>query len=283
MADSNVQVTEGTGKLIDTRTNVAGDHRQVTVIGDPSTNDGVAVVRFADPASDDAGVVVREVNSSAMVAAIGGIAISDITRVDRVHNLVDGTISTFTARPDINRVHNIVDGTISTVASVTDVAGFSARPDINRVHNLVDGTISTVASVTSLGGTIAVVQVSNAGDSVYYTKTYSTSSGSVVGSYPSGKTVAGPDAGDKIKVFAISVTTTAQEHMVVTFNNGAESTPTEYWRYALQAPAAGIAGANLAVTPPGYLFATGVGSTLGINVDSDSLVHYSVSYFVESE
>ena len=325
MADDNIQITEGTGKLVDTRTDAAGDHRQVVVFGHPSATDSVAEVLGKDPDSDTEGVVVRDVNTSAVVAGLESVrvrsivdgtistlgAVSEVTRVNRVHNLVDGTISTFTARPDINRVHNVVDGTISTVVSVTDiagisarpdvnrvhnvvdgtistvtsvtdVAGFSARPDINRVHNLVDGTITTVAAVTGITNTVAVVQVSAAGDSLFSEKTYSSVADSVVGSYPSGKTVVGPDAGDKIKVFALSVTTTAQEHMIVKFTNGADATPAEYWHYGMQAPAQGIAGANLAVSPPAYLFATAVNTTLAIEVDSASLVHYSVSYFVES-
>jgi hypothetical protein len=45
MADSTVAVTEGAGANIDTRTEATnGNHRQVIVIGDPSTNAGVAPV-----------------------------------------------------------------------------------------------------------------------------------------------------------------------------------------------------------------------------------------------
>lgn len=45
MADSNVTVTAGVGTSIDTRTEATnGHHRQVVVLGDPSTNAGVAPV-----------------------------------------------------------------------------------------------------------------------------------------------------------------------------------------------------------------------------------------------
>lgn len=45
MADSNVDITAGTGTSIDTRTEgTNGHHRQVIVIGDPATNAGVAPV-----------------------------------------------------------------------------------------------------------------------------------------------------------------------------------------------------------------------------------------------
>ena len=68
-------------------------------------------------------------------------------------------------------------------------------------------------------------------------------------------------------------------HTIAKFTDGAGN---EKWRYALQAQSAGIAGANLAVTPPAYLFATGVGNTLCLITDSGSLIHYSISYFKES-
>jgi len=45
MADSNVEITQGSGTEIDTRTEADNSqHRQVVVIGDPSTTDGVAPV-----------------------------------------------------------------------------------------------------------------------------------------------------------------------------------------------------------------------------------------------
>lgn len=48
MADSTVAVTEGAGANIDTRTeSTNGNHRQVVVLGDPSTNAGVAPVDAA--------------------------------------------------------------------------------------------------------------------------------------------------------------------------------------------------------------------------------------------
>ncbi len=45
MANSKVVITEGTGTNIDTRTTTTdGDHRQVVVLGDPSTDAGIAAV-----------------------------------------------------------------------------------------------------------------------------------------------------------------------------------------------------------------------------------------------
>lgn len=45
MADSNVEITEGSGISIDTRTeSTNGNHRQVVVLGSPTANAGVAEV-----------------------------------------------------------------------------------------------------------------------------------------------------------------------------------------------------------------------------------------------
>ena len=168
-----------------------------------------------------------------------------------------------------------------------------------QVQNLTSGTVA----ISAKDGTMAVyfsqsspavnVQKFNGNDvvtpnagipavNVYSTANIFTVSGSVSGSYPSGKTIISPSANASFKVFAYSFTTTAQAHMVVTVENGAASSPTEFWRVALQAPAAGIAGANLSVQPPGYLFATGTSVTLAIKRDADSLLHYSISYIKES-
>jgi len=254
MADSNISITAGSGTTVDTRT-VGSEHRQVVVIGDPDTNANVADIQNEDPGSSSTaqGMVVRLAGSATVVGLQGTTARPFLMNTDgaiKVYDVVNGTISTITR---VDRVFNIVDGTIS----------IGNRPDIQRVHNVIDGTM-IVRDVNST----AVLPVTAS----------STSSAVSV----SGGTVISPVVGSVIKVFAFSLTTTAQVHLAARFTNGAGTGPTEFWRVALQAPSAGIAGANLAVTPPGYLWATAAGSTLSLVLDSASLVHYSVAYFRES-
>ena len=58
MADSSVAITAGSGTNIDTRTeSVAGDHRQVVVLGDPSQGPQVANV------STDGSLQVEDTNA----------------------------------------------------------------------------------------------------------------------------------------------------------------------------------------------------------------------------
>lgn len=77
MADSQIAVTEGSGKNVDTRTNASGDHRQVIVIGNPTATDSVAEVQATDPSSNALGLVVRDVNGSAIVAKLNsGVSVT---------------------------------------------------------------------------------------------------------------------------------------------------------------------------------------------------------------
>ena len=72
--------------------------------------------------------------------------------------------------------------------------------------------------------------------------------------------------------------------MTARFTNGAGTGPTEFWRplvTSVQTSSAPI-GANLMASPPSYIFATGVSTTLALLRDADTLTHYSVSYVKES-
>lgn len=276
MADSNIAVTEGSGKNVDTRTNDAGDHRQVIIPGHPTATNSIAETLGKDPESNTEGLVVRDVNTSAIVAGLEAV---------RVRNVIDGTLTTVDTVNFVTRVRNLVDGTISTVSAVTNITNSIAVHILstNGTIAVQNATLGTV-SISAKDGTMAVYF--SPSKPVVLTEQHSTANiftvtGSVTGSYPSGKTLVSPSANASFKVFAIQLTTTAQVANVVQLHNGGE-TETEFWRYALQAPTQGISGANISVTPPGYLFATGTSTTLAIQADAGSLIHYSISYRKES-
>jgi len=83
MADSNVDITQGSGTSIDTRTeSTNGNHRQVVVLGDPATNAGVAPVDATAGLKVDLGadndVVVTNAGTFAVQAdntKVGGTSI----------------------------------------------------------------------------------------------------------------------------------------------------------------------------------------------------------------
>lgn len=204
--------------------------------------------------------------------------LTTITGIDRVRNVVDGTISLISMA---QRVNNVVDGTLSMVQRINNVVDgtLSLVSMVQRVNNLVNGTVSIqfagVAPVTPNSGIPAV--------NIYSTTNIFTVAGSVSGNYPSGFTLVAPSANASFKVFAFSLQTTGIVSCVARFTNGG-GTPTEFFRGLVTAnqTASAPIGANLAVQPPGFLFATGTSTTLALLRDSDTLVHYSVSYIKES-
>lgn len=167
--------------------------------------------------------------------------------------------------------------------------------NLGKVDGTVQVILDTRSSISGIQSSISVHLLSTAGslavkiDPGYNVVNTSstiiipiTTAGSTAGVSVSGTTIAGPTSSRVLKIYAFSLTTTAQTSLTAKFTNGAGTSPTLYYEMALQAPAQGISGANMAVTPPGYLFATASGGTLSLLLDSASKVHYMVSYFEES-
>ena len=275
MADSLVRITEGSGLNIDTRTESTNTHhRQVVVLGDPSSNNAVAEVRATDPDSNSEGIVVRDVHGSLIAARLGSTIATYIHSTAGTLSIKanDGTFAVYfsPSEPTIKGITNTigvyVHSTAGTIAIGAKDGTFAvyfnpANPKVSIGSDIVAVNAQHTASIAAAGGTV---------------------SGSTSVVSVSGQTIISPEASRSIKVYAIGITTTAQVHLTARFTNGAGTSPTEYWRYALQAPSQGIAGANLSVTPPGYLFATAANTTLSLLLDSASLVHYSVAYFKEA-
>lgn len=270
MAD-NVNVTEGVGKTI------GGDDISSVVYQRVKLIHGADGVNDGDSASSNPFPVT----------------------VNRVTSLVDGTVSVGT----INRVNNVVDGTLSTVTRVTNVID-GTLSNVYRVHNLIAGTVtvtgitaSAAVHILSTNGTMGVNVGTVAGSvAVYFsparpvvladsqhTAGIFTVTGSTSGGTTSGVTLVAPSANYNFKVFAYSLQSTAIASSAWRFTNGGGS-ETEFWRPLVTAveTTSTPKGANLAVQPPGFLFATGVSTTLALKSDTGSLVHYSVSYIKES-
>lgn len=85
---------------------------------------------------------------------------------------------------------------------------------------------------------------------------------------------------NKLKIFAFSLSTTSSTAVTCIFQSGASGT--ELWRVLLQAPSSVSTGANLAVTPPAYLFATAAATLLNLNLSSGQTIHWSCSYYDEA-
>ena len=284
MADTRLSILNADGQtaFIDIqRESTNSDGRQVIVVGDPDTNANVADVLNEDPGSSSTlqGLVVRLAGSATIVGLQGTTARPFLMNTDgaiKIYDVVTGTINTVTG---VDRVRNVVDGTLTTVTG------------IDRVRVLVDGTLTTLTGITnsisvhviSTGGTLGMkldpgYNVVNISSTILLPSTVSSTTSAVS---VSGATLLSPIAGINRKIYAYSIQTTGIVSLATRFTNGAGTSPTEFWRPLVTA-ASTPSGANLAVTPPGYLFATGSNTTLALVLDSATLTHYSVSYFNES-
>ena len=149
------------------------------------------------------------------------------------------------------------------------------------------GQSSTLSVEFDPGHTLGKVEQGSGGTSAWLTNAQHTASiftvsGTYEGVSDLGVTLCAPSASYNFKVFAYSLQTTGQVSTVCRFTNGAGSA-TELWRGIVTASGVtGVQGANLAVSPPGYLFATGTNVTLALHTGNASLFHYSVSYIKES-
>lgn len=99
MADTAIAITAGSGTNVDTRTEATnGNHRQVIVIGDPSTNAAVAAVTDGAPSASDYALVVgihpdsQNANGQATMANSAPVAIASDDPVAVSLALIDDAI-----------------------------------------------------------------------------------------------------------------------------------------------------------------------------------------------
>lgn len=138
--------------------------------------------------------------------------------------------------------------------------------------NIIVGQAGVAADVGATGATVQrVVIANNAGRTL-------TSAGGSASSSGNNTLVAAGSA--RLKVHAFSLSTTSTTAVTCIFQSGAGGT--ELWRCVLQAPTSVSTGANLAVTPPAWLFATASATLLNLNLSGAITVHWSVSYCDEA-
>ena len=138
----------------------------------------------------------------------------------------------------------------------TDILKFQAQELFNRIFDPDDNTIA----VNDLIG-----------------KTLQ-SAGGVVSS--SGNNTLIGAGTNKLKVYAFSLSIISTTAVTCIFQSGAGGT--ELWRVRLQTPTDVAGGANLAISPPAWLFATANATLLNLNLSAAVSVHWSVSYFDEA-
>lgn len=160
MADSNVDVTAGTGTSIDTRTEATnGHHRQVVVLGDPSTNAGVAPVDATNGLSVD--VKASALPTGAATSAKQDTIIGHLDGVEGLLTTIDsdtGTIATEVAGllTDTELRATPVPISVATIPShaVTNAGTFATQVDGAALTSLqlIDDAVYTDGSGTVTKG-----------------------------------------------------------------------------------------------------------------------------------
>lgn len=171
MADTSVEITSGTGTNIDTRTEATnGNHRQVVVVGDPSTNAGVAPVDATAGLKVDLGA-----DNDVTVAGVATAAKQDtiIGHVDGVETLL-GTIDADTSNisTKIDTVAGAVSGTEMQVDVVAALpAGTNNIGDVDVFSNTAkDGSGTRYQPLVDTDGHLQVDVLSGGGSGTQYTE-----------------------------------------------------------------------------------------------------------------
>ncbi len=167
---------------------------------------------------------------------------------------------------------------VDTVSSVSIVSA----PAFALNSGVVGATTQRVVHAADVGTSINIVAQGLAFLNVAHTAGIFTVSGST--STSGNNTIVAGSANYNFKVFAYSIQSTGICSIVPRFTSGASGGGTDFWRPLITPVSASATswGANLAVSAPSYIFATGTSTTLSLYLDTGSLVHYSVSYIKET-
>src|SRR3990167_3856409 len=186
-----------------------------------------------------------------------------------------------------------VDGTVTaaqaTAANLncTEASASAIKTAVQLIDDMISGTEAQVDIVAALpAGTNAIGKLAansgvDIGDvdvtSLSHGKTILSAGGQASSSGNNTLVAAGTN---KLKVFAFSLSTVSTTAVTCIFQTGAGGAT--LWRVVLQTPASVAGGANLAVSPPAWLFATASATLLNLNLSAAVAVEWSVSYVDEA-
>jgi hypothetical protein len=162
MADTAVAITAGTGTNIDTRTEATnGNHRQVVVLGDPSTNAGVAPVDATN------GLSVNVTNASLTVASHAvtnaGTFATQVTSIAAGDNNI-GNVDIVTLPALAAGTNNIGDVDVLTINGVAPAFGDGVKGATVLRTTLATDSAGIIATGTQGSPSAAYVSTVAAGD-----------------------------------------------------------------------------------------------------------------------
>ena len=208
-------------------------------------------VRVHQSTAADLNVTVAGYSTTVQVSSVAGAVIMRSSAADAIITVKNSTIGELLASVQQNST------VWQTQAKIQDSSGVS--PNI----------VGTRPSTGAQG--IAIRTILNDLQSTAF---------STIGNGSTSSTIVSSVAGQRVKVYAYSITSTVQAVNTLTF---ASSLANPIWHIAMQAFSSGISGANLAVTPPAWLFATAAAEPLVFKVTGTTgSYHLSFSWFTEA-
>lgn len=198
MADSNVDITAGSGTSIDTRTEATnGNHRQVIVIGDPSTNAGVA------PVDATAGLKVNlGADNDITLATLPDTSAGDLAAINTA---VSGTLTVSgTVTANLGATDNAVLDAIQAATEASQTA-LEIIDDWDETNRAAVNLIASQAGITGGAGAVAAntprVTLASDDPAVALLGTIDTDTGSIA---TSASTIAGAVSGSEMQVDIVS-------------------------------------------------------------------------------
>lgn len=261
-------------------------HQEIVTLGDPLSSLGVATILAAAPRSTEYGLTVRIAGGPSSVADLAVRAVLSSTSADNPVTAAQGT-NPWLTQPTFPA------GYISSNAQSGNSSGLTVRPVWSSSG--VDQPVRALLSSTSADNPVNASQVG----AWTVTATIPMQSSGAPSSNSSGLitrevidtvlsvastnffagsslvAVNSTATGQRCKVHAFTVTSTVTGTLKIGFYGGSSLK----WPIVLQALSGGIAGANLAVSPPAYLFACAAGSSMTLRTPSTITgVKMAVSY-----
>lgn len=252
-----------------------------------STQNSLRVTVIEEPAGGSTLVTVRQstagdlqMTATPVAGSIWNVRSLQSSAADLQVTATPAVGSTWSVRPvqssaaDLQVTATPVAGSIWNVralqSSAADlnvtVAGYSTVGTVSTVSGrvLVDQN-STVwpTQVSSVAGRVLVDQNSTVWSMQWTLPTLLSTSRSTVGNNSTRETLVSSVAGQRVFVYAYSITSTVQAVNDVGFFS---SNANLLWPLVLQSLSSGISGANLAVSPPAFLFATATANPLTFGV-----------------
>lgn len=281
-----VNVVAGSAASTETtvRQSTYADFNALSRIADRDASTNIVNVTNTTPASTAYGLVVRE----AVAQSTGPFVISSVAGPVTVRSSAANLLASVyqSTAADLN----VTVAGYSTTVNVSSLAGpvicRSSAADMLVTASQNSTAWSVLSRVTTSSGGGIEGSTNNPAQSVIglhvrqVPSSMVTVAASTVGATATNTVLVSSVAGVRHKVYAFSVTSTVIAASTCSFRS---SLGAVIWPMVLGSGSSGITGANLAVAPPAFLFATAAANALTFHTPSSGAeFHVAVSYFTEA-